>query len=219
MGTLTPQALQQTFYNAMLRYALAAKECPDDRFQHPNANAVTTLLVGTMANVLTIEESLTAMLRAIRSANVSLGEASAFRIRSVEVMELWEDRVIQASAALTRLLGTPEFGAVLDVAPQVVIRDGGLRRYAAGTEDSWWSRLRITQAAPQGPLQFALFTNRARTEMEQVAEPLRAAQLIESVIASPAVDLKVSQALFEMLIPNRLKEYAPELTTRRADGG
>ena len=213
---LTPKGLQETFYNAMLRYALAAKECPDDRFQHPRNSGITTLLVGTMANVLTIEESLTAILRAVEAANVALNSASAhqapFRIHEVEVMELWEDRAILATEALMRISRTPEMKDLLDPVPRVGIRDGGLRRYASGGEESWWSRLRITQDAERGPLKFALFTNRARTEVEEVAEPERAGALIESAIASPAIDMTVSQALFEMLVPNRLKEYAPELT-------
>ena len=213
---LTPKGLQETYYNAMLRYALAAKECPDDRFQHPRNGGITTLLVGTMANVLTIEESLTAILRAVEAANVALDSASAdqvpFRIHEVEVMELWEDRAILATEALMRISRTPEMKDLLDPVPRVGIRDGGLRRYASGGEESWWSRLRITQDAERGPLKFALFTNRARTEVEEVAEPERAAALIESAIASPAIDMTVSQALFEMLVPNRLKEYAPELT-------
>ena len=216
VGSLGPKDLEQTYYNAALRYALAARECQDDRFQQEGSDAITTLLVGTMANVLTIEECLTALLRAVRSANLALDGAepvrSTFRIRSIEVMELWEDRALQIADALARIAVTPEMKDVLDAVQKVSVRDGGLRRYALSDEEGWWSRLRITQDTAQSPLKFALFTNRARTEVEEVEEPQRASALIRSAIASPAIDLKVSQALFEMLVPNRLKEYAPELT-------
>ena len=225
IGELTPKSLEETYYSAMLKYALAAKECQDNRFRAPGSDAVTTLLVGTMANVLTVEECLTAMLRAIRTANAALDSAAspssskpAFRIRSVEVIELWEDRAILTAEALARISATPEMKDVLDRAREVTTRQGGLRRYTSGGEEAWWSRLRINQKQDPGlaldanPLSFSLITNRARAELEEVPEPERAAALIESASQSPSMDEKVSQALFEMLVPNRLKEYAPELT-------
>lgn len=217
VGDLQPKGLQQTFYKAVLRYALAARECGDTRFEKEGSDALSTLLIGTMANVLTIEESLTAMLRAIRDANSTLNETAAakssFRIRSVEVIEVYEDRAIRSADALERISRTPELTDVLELASSITLRGGRLRQSLVDEEDAaWWSRLRIQQDNDQDRLTFTLFTSRARSESEDVEDPQRAAPLIERAIQSPHYDPQLAQTLFEILVPNRLKEYAPHVS-------
>ncbi|HEY3741797.1 MAG TPA: CHAT domain-containing protein [Bryobacteraceae bacterium] len=217
VGDLQPKDLQQTFYKAVLKYALAVRECADTRFEKEGSDGLTTLLIGTMANVLTIEESLTAMLRAIRDANSTLatdaGAKSSFRIRSVEVLEVFEDRAIRSADALARIAKTPELVDALELAASIVLRGGRLRQSLIDEEDAaWWSRLRIQQAQEHDPLTFTLFTNRARSESEDVEEPQRAAPLIASAIQSPRQDPLLAHTLFEILVPNRLKEYAPHVS-------
>src|SRR5258708_4991730 len=114
-------------------------------------------------------------------------------------MGLWEGRAIPTPTAVARISETPESKGDLSPALKVNVRDGGLKRFASVEEDSWWSGLRITQEKSQSPLKFALFTSRARTEIEEVLEPQRATALIKGAIKSTALDKKVSQALFEML--------------------
>ena len=216
VGELKPKELESSYYNAALQFGLSVADCPDDRFRNGDgvlqAN-ITSLLIGTMGDAVTVEECVIAILRAIKAANVALERSgNTVRINEVEFLDLWEDRAIQASRALLRAAADPELHAVIEVKPLVDLRDGGLRRLVASDNDEWWNRLRITSDKDTDALRFAVITDRARTEVELVAqERALVDEFIGRAIGSSKSDARLASTLFEMLVPNRLKEYAPVL--------
>ena len=216
VGELRPKELESSYYNAALQFGLSVADCPDDRFRDSDgvlqAN-ITSLLIGTMGDAVTVEECVTAILRAVKAANAALERyGNTVRINEVEFLDLWEDRAIQAARALTRAAADPELRAVIEIKPLVDLRDGGLRRLVASDNDEWWNRLRITSDKKTDALRFAVITDRARTEVELVAqERALVDQFIGRAIGSSKSDAGLASTLFEMLVPNRLKEFAPVL--------
>lgn len=199
VGTLTPGALEHIVRSAVLRYALAKT---DDQSNAQPENGLSFLFIGTMAHVMTIEESAAAILRGVAAANAAPGCPA--RISNIEFIELWDDRVIEAAHALATLTGRHILAEA---------HPGALRRVAssnATAADSWWSRLRISATGDGGALRFTLVTNRARAEVETLPDPEEAAGLIERAIVSTSPDPALAGVLFEQLIPVRFKGAAPE---------
>lgn len=211
VGSLTSGKLEQTVYSGVLRYLLSARECRDDRFQQCGPS-LTALLIGTLAGGVTIKESMSAILRAVTTANrTSAATGSGIRIREVEFLDLWEDRAIQAANALDRISKDGDLRGQIDVNLQVQPRTGGRRRIDPGEDPEWWSRLRIEQQ--NAGLKFSVISNRARIEVDLVAEERQLAdQFISAAISTTSTDSELSGALFEMLVPNRLKELTQSLT-------
>ena len=218
VGTLTPGEFERSYYGAVLKYALTVAERPDERFRGPDGSReanITTLLIGTMASVLTVEQSVTAMLRAIRAANATLdasGGTAPVLIRNVEFLELWEGRAIQIANALRHAAKDPLLREMMEPPSQIDERGGGLRRLVADGDEEWWGRLRVTKDLISDSLRFAVITNRARAEVELVPQERTIVDdFIRRAIGSSRTDPGVASALFEMLVPNRLKEYWPEM--------
>ncbi len=85
------------------------------------------------------------------------------------------------------------------------------RRRASFDEDAgWWQRLRIA-TQDDGSLKFEALTNRARAETYlQPAQRKLIERFLERAMATTQNDLELSSTLFELIIPNRMKEYAPD---------
>ncbi len=90
------------------------------------------------------------------------------------------------------------------------MRRGSRRRASFAEEAGWWQRLQITEDQ-QERLVFHLLTDRARTQAYlQSTQRLLVDQFIKGAIGTTATDYGISVTLFEMLIPNELKDRAPE---------
>ncbi|MGH7506260.1 MAG: CHAT domain-containing protein, partial [Longimicrobiales bacterium] len=103
------------------------------------------------------------------------------------------------------------FQAILTVSPEVLTLPGRQRR-PRFDEDRWWNRIEVCENAEDGSLEFRNLTQkRARSE-----EYLQATQkqlidgFVRDAISSPNPDPATASTLFELLVPNTLKEYAPE---------
>jgi hypothetical protein len=93
---------------------------------------------------------------------------------------------------------------------EVVEGQGGRRRVLFEEAPNWWHRLEIVYDAKRGELRFIALTDRARAEESLVAGQLRLAEdFIHDTEASTGNDRDVAHTLYEMLLPNRLKELAP----------
>jgi pimeloyl-ACP methyl ester carboxylesterase len=218
VGTLSPGGLARAVSRGARAYAVACAENLPARnngsLPRRFAN-ISALLIGTGAGGFSVEDSVAAILRGIAQANQSLrstGYQDKIRIDEVEFIELYEDRAIQAAHALQRVKGDTELSRrfEIDRMPVVVTRRGSRRRASFAEEAGWWQRLQITEDE-QERLAFHLLTDRARTQAYlQPTQRLLVEQFIKGAIESTATDHGVSVTLFEMLIPNDLKDRAPE---------
>jgi pimeloyl-ACP methyl ester carboxylesterase/tetratricopeptide (TPR) repeat protein len=218
VGTLSPGELVQSVSSGIRDYALVKteQELRDSGEDGPPLFLkVTTLLIGTGAGGMQITDSVSAILRGVAHANDALGVLGKNRkptIDRVEIVELYEDRAIQAAQALRKLKDDPQFrdSIISDRGFRIQSRRGGRTRAAFFEAEGWWQRLQITED-DKNRLQFKLLTNRARAEMHtQPTQRRLVDSFIDKVVTNPRSDPAVGVTLYEMLVPLDLKNYAPE---------
>jgi tetratricopeptide (TPR) repeat protein len=131
-------------------------------------------------------------------------------IAELEILELYEDRAIQAVRALRAVARDPLLAPHLAPDPELKTLDGGRRRAYFEESRDWAQRLQITEQE-DGALRFAVLTDRARAEATlQTTQRELIDALVGEVVAGTAERESITVTLFELLIPNRLKEAAPD---------
>lgn len=217
VGKLTTQRLTSTFTQGLLRYAMSQFSTVKDSSEtsHFTQNLdISSLLVGTQASGLSLREGLIAILRAVQQANAALlklaGAQTALRFQSLEFVELYADKAIEAAKQLQDLIQQTEFRDEFSLSSWVRNLPGGYSRVVYSEASGWWQRLQIT-GSTQG-LSFLALTERARAEaLLQPTQRQLVDQLVAKAINQPIVDAtscEIGKVLFEMLLPNTLKEQA-----------
>jgi hypothetical protein len=220
VGALTPEKLRQGVTSAALRYALSeADSCRPDATEWQSA-AFSALLLGTFGNALSIENSVTAIVQGVVHANRALrnqGLWNRVRIDAVELIELYEDITIEAMHAVARLVEHPPRDLSADeviVAEPAYLRavEGGryYQRPANPYATGWWRRIQITGDGGRG-LQYLVMTDRARAE--ETLQPTQCAlidQFVDRAARLSDYDESLAVTLFELLVPNPLKDQARE---------
>jgi hypothetical protein len=163
---------------------------------------------------LPVEDSVRAITTGVLAARerlVATKRHARVHIADLTFIELYEDTALQASAFLQEMGSESRFQALLTVAPDVDTLPGHQRR-PRFDEDRWWNRIQVRENEKDGSLEFRNLTQkRARSE-----EYLQATQkqlidgFVRDAITSPYPDPATAGTLFELLVPNTLKEYAPE---------
>ncbi len=235
VGELAPGNLTATFQRAALLYVAERLEC--ERAQGADETlpadrrlplSLTTLLIGTGAGGISVASSLQAIIRAVVRANTRL-QSSAERldmeqcgdgrlglacspcIEQVEVIELYEDVAIQALRSLLDLATTSEFQAAVEIDEQLMeSADGGRRRACFMEDPDWWQRIRI-EVTEDDDMRVDLVTQRARAESLLKPNQRRLIdRFLDRASATTANDPELAHTLFELLLPNALKDRAPE---------
>jgi hypothetical protein len=222
VGELSPTRLETGVRDALLEYALQlalrpAPPLPDGSKPDPAPKraSVSCLLVGTGAGSLQLRDSIEAMLRGALAANRKLEDARLDRrvlIDRLEILELYEDLAIAAAKELAVVLESAELATRLRWPARCVEEGEGRhlrRRFDA--DQSWWQRIEIVEEAKADRLRFIATADRARAEETLATGQLRLADaFIAQASASATANPDVAKTLFEMLLPNRLKESAPD---------
>src|SRR5207249_12082213 len=131
-------------------------------------------------------------------------------IDKIDFIELWEDRAIRAAKALLRLGMSAEIRASFDIDELLIDGRDGQRRADFEEEPNWWQRVRIS-TQQDGALKFDTFGDRARSESWlQPTQRKLVESFLERATESGATDPNVSFTLFELLVPNTLKQAAPD---------
>ncbi|HSB80347.1 MAG TPA: CHAT domain-containing protein [Candidatus Methylomirabilis sp.] len=216
VGELSPGGLASTFARAALAYALAVAEAADTGFQTvagvPRSAKISSLLIGTGAGGFSVDESVNAILRGVLKANTLLRESrqdTRVIIEELEFVELWRDLAIQAGRSLERVEEDSELRGFFECEAKVRQGQGGSIRVQWQDDPHWWHRLQI-MGKEDGSLRFSALTERARAEVSLL--PAQRALLdtfIQQAITSTARSPETTRTLFELLVPNRLKEQAP----------
>lgn len=227
VGELTPGRLTSTLANALTLYGADVVGNERRRRQREQDESgdtalisapVTAILVGSGEGGVSFPDGLRSLLRAVLQANQRLrGRAAdgggtrslSACIDQLEIFELYEDRAIEALHTLRGLAESSEFADYI-VEPYLESGDEGVRRVRYEQAAGWWQRIRITGNA-DGSLSFEAVTQAARAPAR-----LRPTQrglvdgFVDQAVASTAADPKLGQTLFEMLVPNDFKAYAPD---------
>ena len=212
-GELSPHKLTSSFANALREFGVKAVE--NDKVGEDGELKISTLLIGTGGMGLTITSSVDAILAGVIQANKSfnqLAETSQgehqrsynIRIAEIKFIELYKDQAILAIRALNNpLLNRDAF----EVKPRLESMQGGWQRAAYEEPAGWWPRLYVRAGENvDSSLVFSVPTARARSE-ESLLDIQRRNfdRLIAQAVKNPNWDQALATAMFELMIPNRLK--------------
>ncbi len=185
----------------------------------PISLPVSALLIGAGVGELTLQDSVASILRGHRDARMRLRDAgleSQVRLDALDFIEILEDRAIQALRAARDAV---EFDATLrpaySVDDSLKAHKGARRRAYATSEEGLWQRIAIstvdTDEGRDPKLLFDAFGDLARAERMVNAVPLKDIErFTHSLIATEQDQEQVGRALFELLVPNWLKDQAPD---------
>lgn len=218
VGELAPGTLTDTFVRGVLEYALTSIERagiqpggPRDEGDEPLAISLTTLLIGTTAGGLSTRDSLASLLRGVAGANRELKRnKSGVRVAQLEILELWQDRAIEATRLLAEFANDAELRKTFTSAGTVQTLRSGRERVSYDEPSGWWQRVQIVRSEA-GELRFTRLTDRARAEVSLLPTQRGLVDsYIQQVTSDTVTKPKVAQTLFELLLPNELKDDAPD---------
>ncbi|CAN5179495.1 hypothetical protein BH11PSE9_BH11PSE9_21750 [soil metagenome] len=210
---LSPASLAETVTRAVLRYAFEHRN--RDAFSDPNEPLrLSTLLVGTHAQAMTLRQSLAGVMQGVwHAARLLAGPPAVqvpIRIAELEIIEMWEHKALDASYGLQELLRREEWRSRF-VWKRALLeeRDGGLTGYQSQTDRDWWQSLCVT-SNEFGGLNYALIAETARVESTRVHSDIASMSSFMDAVSdggpqSRADDPAMSRILFELLLPNDLK--------------
>lgn len=211
-GELSPNKLTKSFAIALREYGIKSVE--NGLVGEDGEITLATLLIGTGATGLSVTNSVDAILSGVLQANKSFnqivigsrGEAQHshnIRIAEIQFIELFKDHAILAVRALERFLENNEFSVNL----KLQRLPGGWKRIAYVEPPGWWNRLHI-RAGEQAhdALIFSVPTERARLEDSRLpVQRSNLDRLITRAVQNPNWDEDLASAMFELMIPNRIK--------------
>lgn len=228
IGELTPEKITTGIREAALRLALEVAEQPEwaDSSGGWRSAAFSTVLIGTNGGrALNIESSIAAIVKGAMLANRLLqnrGLWDRVRIDQIEFIELYQDLATHAAHVIRNI--NNHVRLLLEKNEEIIgssylhLGHGGLQgRPGLQYDQGWWRRLQITGATATDPakkaraLNFLMLTDRARAE-----ETLQATQanlidgFIQEAITNPNASGDLPATLYELLMPNTLKEQAEE---------
>lgn len=202
VGSLSLAGLARSVCEGVLDYAT--------RHAGPEPLRLASVLVGGSSGGIGVADAVQGIVRGVLAADDLLRRpGAAIAIDRLDLVELWEHRALQAVQALDRLAQDPELRQRLRAAPTILAGENA-RRAATPTEPpGWWQRLRISQS--EEGLTFCPVTDRARIELRTVATRLSEVdRLVRMAVGSTTDRPDLRRGLFEMLVPNQLKERAAE---------
>ncbi len=214
VGELLPGQLTRALTNGLLEYARAREQCRRDDTGDMERLAVSTLLVGTGFTGLAIETGVRCLLDALRITNDALRTAkTTTRIGRITLYEESEDRAIAAVQAFRELIADTQFANVACFDGRLRIGAGGYRGRCIAAGGQTGSQ-RVVIVSENGRLRFTVITDRARNEVAVEADQRQAVDgLIASITDSTRDQPGLSRALFELIVPNGMKEAIAQVRT------
>jgi hypothetical protein len=228
VGELTPGSLTTTLAHALTLYGAECVGRERRRLQRAGdlqvggtvPAPVTAILNGSGEGGVALADSVQALMRAVLQANQRLhppaqspteAENSTLygHIDQIDILELYEDRAIEALHTLRQLAQSPEFEPFV-VQELLVKGDDGRQRARFDQAAAWWQRIRVTSNG-QGALRFEAVTQTARAPAR--LRPTQRAlvdDFVQQAIETTSNDPKLGHTLFELLVPNEFKAYAPD---------
>lgn len=223
LGEISAQHVTEGVLQAGLRHALLVAERPagpgeGDRWRSAGFSA---LLLGTGGGrSLSVEESIGAIVRGVVQANRALrsqGLWKRVRIDEIELIELYEAVAIRAARTVRSIVEHLRIGLEPHerIEPAFHLRSlpgGEVRPPVSQYDTGWWRRLQITTSGT-GRMSFEVLTERARTEQrQQFLQQSLVDRFVEEAASSNEYSREVTSTLFELLLPNELKDQAHEET-------
>lgn len=214
VGDLLPGTLTLALTQGLLEYARIKEQQSTADPARPEQLATSALLVGTGFAGLTVEAGTRCLLDALRRTNRIL-QQNAFKTR-IGRLTIYEEvlgRAIAAVQTLRDLIDETRFAGVADFDGRLHDGQGGYcgRTLAAGGQSG---TIRVQIEAEEQALRFTVVTDRARNVVNAEPNQRQAVDgLIRCATATTRDQPGLSRALFELLVPNSMKEEVTDLRT------
>lgn len=238
MSSLNTAGLTAAIRAGLLAYADAVSDLTPPAPAHTAATEVDTreapagralgvsaVLIGSGSGVVSVADSVSALLNGVEQANRILasqaGDGAAPRFAELQIIESVEQIAVTAWHALGQRIERMR-DPFLRPGP-LVQGEGGYRRTGPEADPDSWMEVTITAPPPAvdappsalGPLHYLLVDGRARVEARTVASSRR---LVRDYVAqipgqSSGLDpagLSPGRTLFELLWPSELKQHSLE---------
>ena len=209
-GELSRESLIATMAQAFLQFSLRWHERRNGQPEEPCT--LTTLLIGQRDSILSVSDSVRAVLEALQNANRRLMEDGK-QIAELTFLELFEDTAVEAAQALRDLQRETPIAAAYLLDDQVRAGQGGRRRTGTRDEADWEQKLRISlhhERAEDGDVARGFsFESLNRTALvpkdRSTVNWRRLDRLIETGTDDTATDRTTGPLIFEWLVPPRMK--------------
>lgn len=219
VGKLSVSKLSSTFSYALRNYGMREAERRSESTTAQTAPIglkVSSLVIGGSAGGLPDRDALFALLKGAIAANKALADTytdAPVYIEELEFIEWFEDGAINAINILRDLSQfEQDVKTHFDLPETLRSIGGGRRRICFAEAPGWWQRLQILQGE-DGALRFNSITDRARTEVNLLAtDRKKVDHFLQTAVHSTYTSTELAHTLFEMLLPNELKERAVEAT-------
>ena len=214
IGELLPGTLTQALTQGLLEYARIMEQQCDAAPPHSKPLAVSSLLVGTGFAGLPVESGARCLMEGLRRANRLLHQAGMkTRIGRLTLFEAVEGRAIALVQALNDLVSENRFAGLVRFGGRLRDGQGGYRgRCQAGGGQQGMYRVHIV--VDGGSLRFTVVTDRARNEVSIEPDQRQAVDgLIRTATGRTLDQPGLSRALFELLVPNAMKDAVADLRT------
>lgn len=219
-GDLTAPALAAAVTTGVLRLAGTDLDRTDSADGSPLQLTLATVLIGTsLIPPLPVDNAVTAIATGVRHANRRLRDlGEPLVVDTLELVELYEERAIQAMHAAQRLTQTAAAGVDDEFLVDGRIVDGSGGRPGSPRSDyqeGVWRTIRIVSAdqdghpGPDTRLVDLTFTSIGRSAGAEQVVNTGQRELIDALVAeaidNPHTDDQLFNTLYEMLVPNSLK--------------
>jgi CHAT domain-containing protein/pimeloyl-ACP methyl ester carboxylesterase len=214
LGKLLPGVLTQTLTAGMIEYARVSEEQCGKNLPLPESVEISAILVGAGFTGLTVETSTRCLLEALRKANAALKLADMkVQIGMLTIFEEVESRAVTTAQTVRDLVAEKQFSGVASFNGRLRDGKGGYRGrcMASGGAPGTY---RVNIINKDGALEFTVITDRARNEVSAEPDQRQAVDgLIQSSTQTCLDQPGLSRALFELLVPNTMKEAVADLRT------
>jgi hypothetical protein len=222
VGELGVGRLVETVTQGALAYAVRVLERHVELGQAPTVGStldigLSSLLVGTNAGGVRGRDSVLAVLEGVQRANQLLEQGGRpVRIRTLQFVELFLAKALQAVEDLELVAAGSRMRGAFTPPERLERRPGARSQITFEEPEGWWQRLSIEGRAPEsqpddGALRFMALTRRARAESRVVATQRKLVdQFVARTISSTRANPELTRTLFELLLPNAIKDQAPD---------
>ncbi|MDB3936360.1 CHAT domain-containing protein, partial [Granulosicoccus sp.] len=227
-GDLTPGRVTATMAQGLMQYVVTVLERTRERYSAPGQAmpaevniSFSALLIGASSDI-GVTDSLRSILQAVNQVNQQLrglssitdeksnGQPLTAVFSQLDIIELWEDKAVQATRALKSMSTRHDLSGQFEFETRLVEQLDGCTRSSVDDHKGWSQRMRVTSDL-NGVLQYETFAEQARIDTYlQPTQQKLVDRLLSYTVGSVSSDASLSCTLFDLLIPNQLKEYAPD---------
>jgi len=210
---LTSLQLSKTVEQGVLNYLLRLLGAPAPK----NGVGISSLIMASGYGGLTVESSMKAVITGVNSANEKiklLGDDAYHTIRHIEFIERYANRSLNCMYILNEIFNKENINYNIVIGNKKIQTRLGIRkRIPLDTREDWWNRITVKykpaneHTGELSSMTFGASTSDSREEENQLYSSTPLIDLfISEVSTKNQWSTCTAKTLFELLIPNDLKE-------------